>query len=190
MDRQLIEGEEFKNINFNEIQLIKGDYENCQFSNCDFSNVDLSNFNFVECEFDSCNLSLCKLGNTGIKDVIFTNCKMLGLQFQHCSEFLFELEANNCQMNLASFYKRKLKKTKFINSILQEVDFAEADLGMALFDNCDLQGALFERTNLEKADFRSSYNYGLDPEMNNIRKAKFALPAVVGLLSKYDISIE
>jgi len=190
MNRQLLEGEIFKNVNFNETQLIKGDYENCQFSNCDFSNVDLSNLNFVECLFDNCNLSLCKLGNTGIKDVVFNNCKMLGLQFQNCSEFLFELEVNACQLNLASFYQRKLKGIKFSNSILHEVDFAETDLSMAVFDNCDLQGALFERTNLEKADFRSSYNYGFDPEINKIRKAKFTLPAVIGLLNKYDITIE
>ena len=93
-------------------------------------------------------------------------------------------------MNLASFYKRKLKKTKFLNCSLQEVDFVEADLGAAIFDNCDMAGAIFDNTILEKADFRTSYNYAIDPELNKIKKAKFSMPGVLGLLLKYDIEID
>ncbi|MFC2186085.1 pentapeptide repeat-containing protein [Fulvivirgaceae bacterium LMO-SS25] len=190
MNKQLIEGETFSNINYTENLLAKGDYENCQFTNCNLSSVDLSNINFTECTFDSCNLSMCKLGNTGIKDVTFNDCKMLGLHFQNCNEFLFEIEINNCQLNLSSFYRRKLKKTNFRNSVLHEVDFAEADLSMAVFDNCDLQGAIFENTILEKVDFRTAKNYSINPELNRIRKAKFSIPEVVGLLNKYDITIQ
>jgi fluoroquinolone resistance protein len=43
---------------------------------------------------------------------------------------------------------------------------------------------------LEKADLRTAYNYSIDPSINKIKKAKFSLPGVVGLLSKYDIEIE
>jgi hypothetical protein len=53
-----------------------------------------------------------------------------------------------------------------------------------------LSGATFENTNLEKADFRTSFNYSIDPEINRIKKAKFALPEVLGLLNKYDLVIE
>ena len=60
----------------------------------------------------------------------------------------------------------------------------------ALFDQCNFKDAKFENTILEKADFRTSYNYSIDPDVNRIRKAKFSLPAVVGLLNKYDIEID
>ena len=83
-----------------------------------------------------------------------------------------------------------LKKAVFKDSQLQEVDFVEVDLTSALFQNCDLSGAVFERTLLEKADFRTSYNYTLDPEANRIRKAKFSSKEVLGLLDKFDIDIE
>jgi hypothetical protein len=43
---------------------------------------------------------------------------------------------------------------------------------------------------LEKTDFRTAYNYSFDPENNRIKKAKFSLAQVVGLLDKYDIHIE
>ena len=33
-------------------------------------------------------------------------------------------------------------------------------------------------------------DYYIDPEMNNIRRAKFSIGGVAGLLNKYDIIIE
>ena len=84
----------------------------------------------------------------------------------------------------------KLKKTRFKNSNISEFDFTEADLTNALFDNCDLEGAKFERTILEKADLSTSRNYSIDPEINKIKKAKFSIHGIAGLLNKYDIEIE
>ena len=160
------------------------------FINCNFSNTDLYKIVFSECEFNGCNLSMVKLEKTALKDIRFKDCKLLGVHFGKCDDFLFAVNFENCTMNLASFYKRKLKKTKFLNCSLQEVDFAEADLGAAIFDNCDIAGAIFDNTILEKADFRTSYNYAIDPELNKIKKAKFSIPGVLGLLHKYDIEIK
>ena len=74
--------------------------------------------------------------------------------------------------------------------MLQETDFTEADLTDAAFPECDLLKSTFENTILEKADFRTSFNYSIDPNLNRVKKAKFSMPAVVGLLDKYDIQIE
>ena len=72
---------------------------------------------------------------------------------------------------------------------MNEVDFTEADLTQAVFANCDLLGAVFEFTNLEKADFSTAINYNIHPEQNQIKKAKFSLPAITGLLQHLDIKI-
>jgi uncharacterized protein YjbI with pentapeptide repeats len=56
-----------------------------------------------------------------------------------------------------------------------------------IFENCDLAGAIFENTILERADFRTARNFSLDPEINQIKKAKFSLADLPGLLLKYDI---
>ena len=135
-------------------------------------------------------MSMAKLGKTAFKDVKFKDCKLLGLHFDHCDEFLFQVDFENCTLNLASFYKVKLKNTRFKNSTLQETDFTEADLSSALFENCDLAKVVFDNTILEKADLRTSYNYSIDPEANKIKKAKFSRAGVAGLLDKYDIEIE
>jgi len=66
----------------------------------------------------------------------------------------------------------------------------ESDLAQAVFDNCDLSRAAFNRTILEKADLRTSFNYSIDPDLNKIKKAKFSMPGLVGLLDKFDIVVD
>ena len=130
-----------------------------------------------------------KLMQTDLNNIVFNDCKLLGLHFDSCSEFLFTVTFNNCQLDLSSFFKRKMKNTRFQHSSLREVDFSEADLTGAIFDKCDLSGALFDHTNIEKADFRTAFNYSIDPEINQIKKAKFSATGIAGLLTKYNIEI-
>ncbi|WP_435357676.1 pentapeptide repeat-containing protein [Emticicia sp. SJ17W-69] len=82
-----------------------------------------------------------------------------------------------------------MKATKFKNCKLHEADFNETDLTAAIFENCDLAGAIFEKTILEKADFRTAFNFSIDPELNRIKKAKFSLTSIKGLLDKYNLEI-
>jgi fluoroquinolone resistance protein len=189
MERIYIEDKKFEGINYLETPPAVGNYENCQFVNCNFSNCNLFDIHFAECVFTDCNMGMAKLGSTAFKAVKFTGCKLLGLHFEHCNPFGFSVYFDNCILNLSSFYKLKLKKTIFKNCSLNEVDFAEADLSHAVFENCNLDKAMFDNTVLEKADFRSSYNYTIDPEINKIKKAKFSLDGISGLLNKYDIEI-
>lgn len=170
--------------------LEKGEYENCVFKNCDFAEQSLAEYSFVECEFIACNLSLIKLYKTTFRDVVFQECKMLGLRFETCNPFGLSFSFDGCQLNHASFYKTKIANTVFKNCSLQETDFSESDISNAVFDECNLQNAVFENTNLAHADLRTSYNFSIDPETNSIKKAKFSLPGVLGLLHKHDIDIE
>lgn len=190
MEKTCIEDRNFNQIDFTAEPFEKADYENCSFTNCNFSNLDLSKINFSDCTFTGCNISLAKLGRTAFKDCTFKGCKLLGLHFEDCHEFLFSVSFDNCFLNLSSFYKRKCKKTNFIDCSLHEIDFTEADLTGAIFHNCDLSRAVFSNTILEKADFRTSYNYSIDPGLNRIKKATFSSADISGLLDKYDIVIE
>lgn len=185
-----IEDKTFDKADFTKEFLTKGEYESCTFIRCDFSNSDLSDRKFLNCEFVDCNLSLAKLLMTAFNEVKFKGNKMLGLHFESCQELGFSVSFDNCVLTHASFYRTKLKKTLFRNVQLHEVDFTECDLTGSVFDNCDLAMAIFENTVLEKADLRMSFNYSIDPERNRIKKAKFSLYGVTGLLSKYDIIIE
>lgn len=165
------------------------EYESHTFTNCDFSNADLAGRVFINCEFENCNLSMAILIDTTLQDIAFKNCKMLGLHFENCNRFGLSVKFDGCNLHHASFFKTKLKKTIFQNSKLLEVDFTEGDFSGSVFENCDLMGSLFENTMLEKADFSTSFNYSIDPEKNRIKKARFSLTGLPGLLEKYEIDI-
>jgi fluoroquinolone resistance protein len=198
MSQVFIEGKTFDKIDFAQTPLAQGEYEYCTFLNCNLSDTELSELKFLECEFSGCNLSLAKLTQTALKDIKFKNCKMLGLNFGNCSQFGFAVSFDTCMLNHSSFSnpesppnkRSKLRNTIFNNSQLYEVDFTECDLSYSVFDKCDLTRTIFERTILEGVDFRSAYNYTIDPELNRIKKAKFSRSGVAGLLEKYDIDIE
>lgn len=180
----------FDKLNFSATPLTKDEYENCVFKNCEFSNTDFADLKFIDCKFIASNLSLAKLMRTTFRDVTFKDCKMLGLHFDKCNEFGLSVSFDTCNLSHSSFYKTKIKKTIFKNAQLHEVDFTQCDLTGAVFDNCDLLNAKFENTLLEKTDLRSSFNYTINPESNKIKKARFSLSGVAGLLDKYDIEIE
>ena len=186
----MIENKVFERVDYKENYLGAGEYENCTFINCVFYNSDLSDISFNGCEFDSCDFSLAKTKNTVLDNVKFVNCKLLGLHFDECSDFVLSVDFENCLLEFSTFYRRKLKKTRFKNCKLREADFTEADLSNSTFDNCDLQRTVFSKTNLEKADFYSSFSYSIDPENNRIKKAKFSRSGILGLLDKYDIQID
>jgi fluoroquinolone resistance protein len=190
MQDNYTEGEDFNGMNYQQEDLPKGEYENCTFKNCIFSEVNLSGISFIDCEFSNCDLSMAKLADTTFRDVQFKTCKMLGLQFDNCNKFLLSMNFDGCQLNLSSFYQLSLKNALFKNCSLHETDFSEADLTNSTFNNCDLAGAIFDNTSLEKVDLRYSYNFSIDPEKNRIRKAKFSLQTITGLLDKFDITIE
>ena len=185
-----VENKVFEKIDYSKATLAKGEYGDCTFKNCLFLNADVSEITFTDCEFVNCNFSNTYFKNTSFRSVIFKNCKLLGLQFNDCNPFLLSLGFEECHLNIVSFYKLKLKNTKFNKCRLQEVDFSETNLSNALFDNCDLIESIFKTTTLEKADFRTSYNYSIDPEMNRVKKAKFSLQGLAGLLGKYKIEVE
>jgi len=190
MNRAYQEDQLFEKKDYTSISLPVGDYDNCTFANCNFSGSDLSDRRFSECTFRDCNLAAAGLTKTALQDTTFTGCKLTGLHFEDCSEFLFSPTFSHSNLQLCWFVGSKLKKITFKQCNLQEADFTGADLTGALFDHCDLGRALFDGTILEKTDFRTAYNYSIDPEHNKLKKARFSSTGLSGLLDKYDLQID
>jgi fluoroquinolone resistance protein len=165
----IFEDETFVGKDYQKKSLEKATYENCQFNSCNFSEVNLTGISFVDCHFIDCNFSNAMLNTVSINGAEFKNCKMLGLHFEHCNPFLFSANFTGCQLN---------------------VDFTEADCTNVKFDGSDLSQAIFDQTNLLKADFRTAENFIINPENNNITKAKFSKHNLLGLLTHFNIDIE
>lgn len=171
-------------------QLEKAEYENCHFMQCSLSDENLSNYIFSECIFEECDLSNVKIQNTSFKDVQFINCKLFGLKFEEANTFLLSFKFETCSLNFSSFYKLKMKATNFSNCTLQEVDFSGTELSDASFDNCDFRGSTFDGTILKNVNFRTSYNFSIDPSRNQLTKAKFSKENCLGLLDHLKIDIK
>jgi uncharacterized protein YjbI with pentapeptide repeats len=189
MSRTFNDDLQFNNLNFSNSRVDAGDYESCRFVNCDLSGADLSDSAFIDCEFSGCNLSLARLIQTSFRNTRFTQCRMLGLRFEDCNGFMISFTFSECMVELCSFNGLTLKNCIFKNSRIIETDFTGTDLSGALFHNCDLDRSIFFRTNLESADFKDSVNYLIDPENNKIKRARFSISGITGLLNKYDIDI-
>ncbi|AKQ47189.1 hypothetical protein TH63_18570 [Rufibacter radiotolerans] len=180
----------FDQINYADKVVTGREFEDCTFTRCDFSNSNFSHNSFTDCRFSDCNLSMVQLSNSKLHGATFVNCKLVGVDFSLCHDFLFAVNFKGCSLDYTYFGKKNLKKTVFESCSIKEANFTDADLTEAAFLDCDLTRTVFHRTNLEKADFRTAVHYALDPELNRIKKAKFSMPGVLGLLAKYDIVIK
>ena len=190
MSNHYIQDQVFSGVDYTSSVFEPAEYENCRFINCNFTENNLSKITFIDCVFEGCNLSTANISGTSFQDIQFINCKMLGLHFEDCNPFLLSMSFDHCILNLCSFYKLKLKESRFNNCSLQEADFTEADLSGAVFNESNFAGAKFDHTNLEKADLRTAVQYSINPSVNKIKKAKFSVDGIRGLLDQYDIVIE
>jgi uncharacterized protein YjbI with pentapeptide repeats len=180
----------FEKIVFIDKKVSNREFEDCVFKNCDLSNSDFSNNTFMDCEFIDCNLSMTSLMGTSLKTVLFTNCKLLGIQFNSCTDFLFAVSFQDCVLDYSSFANKKMPKTNFNSCSMKEVSFIGSILSNSVFENCNLDNAIFNDTQLNEVNFLTAYNYKIDPEFNPMKKAKFSTQGIPGLLEKYDIKIQ
>ncbi|MEO6174731.1 MAG: pentapeptide repeat-containing protein [Flavobacterium circumlabens] len=190
MEAALHQNKTFDTVDYSDQKLSDNEFINCEFINCNFSKSDFSYIDFLDCTFKNCNLSLAVLKNTGLKNINFIGCKLMGLDFSASNSFLFSMNFQDCMIDYSTFIYKKLKKTYFTDCSLKEVDFSNTDLSLAVFKNCDLSNATFVECILEKTDFRSSRNYAFDPSGNKIKRTKVSHTALAGLLEKFDLDIE
>lgn len=188
-EKQHYDDETFQKLVLNGSVINHKEFQSCTFRNCDFSSSNLSRNKFLDCLFEECNLSMLQLDGSTLNDVNFKGCKIMGVNFSKGEDFLFGVGFENCILDYASFAGKKMVKTKFKRSSLKEVSFTQANLTGSVFDECDLLDTVFNRTDLSSVNFTTSYNIILDPELNNLKKAVFAMNQLEGLLTKYGIKV-
>lgn len=180
----------FSGIDFSTKGIDGIEYNGCRFENCNFTNLQLRGVEFIDCEMVQCNLSQVKLPKAGLKNVSFTGCKLLGVDFSLASDFLFAATFDECNLDYAIFIKKSMKGFLFRKSSLKAAIFENCTLSNAIFDNCDLTGTTFVQNNLQQADFRTASGYIIDINQNKIKGGKFSYPGIIGLLDSYQIDIE
>lgn len=180
--------ESYLSLDFSATKLPDTDFEHCLFKGCTFT--DISGINFSDCEFELCNFSNAKAGATGIKDCRFTESKLMGVNFSRTKDFGFAAHFKGCNLSYASFDKKKLFKSSFLHSNLQGANFTQADLSKCTIQHCNFVESVFMHTDISGVDFTTNNHFLIDPNLNKVKKAKFASHALSGLLYLYDIIIE
>ena len=133
-----------------------------------FEKVDWINKRINHREFEDCTFKNCDFSNSDFSNNTFMDCEFI---------------------DYSSFANKKMPKTKFTSCSMKEVTFTGSNLTQSSFENCNLDNAIFNDTILAGVDFTSAYNYKIDPEFNPMKKAKFSMQGIPGLLEKYDIKI-
>lgn len=148
---------------------------------------------FIECHFLKCNLSVAKLVNCRLNDVIFEECKMVGIDWTRArwpSIALFSpIKFYKCIMNDSTFFGLSLNEIVIEACKAHEVDFREGKFCDANFTFTDFANSLFKETDLTSADFTEAVNYRININHNLIRKAKFSRYEAVSLLDSLDIEL-
>ena len=166
-----------------------GEYNNCTFKKCDLKESQFVQTKFIDCVFEECDLSMMKWDRSALNNVVFKHCKILGVNFSHCADFLFSVQFESSILDYSSFMGKKMHKTKFLKSSLKETTFTQADLSGSVFDECNLLDTVFRQTNLTSVNFSTAYDFIIEPELNTINKAIFATHSLPGLLHKYNLKI-
>jgi uncharacterized protein YjbI with pentapeptide repeats len=180
---------EYNNITYGEQEVNLKEFECCTFNNCDFSQCNFIGVIFIDCTFNDCIFSGAKINHVALRTVLFNRCKMEEINFAMCDKLIFEVHFKECILDFSKFYTLKIKGTTFIDCSLIAVDFMSCDLTEVVFDNCDLYRSEFAKANANKANFKTSYNYTIDPTKTKLKKAVFSLNEVKGLLFKHELII-
>jgi uncharacterized protein YjbI with pentapeptide repeats len=130
------------------------------------------------------------LADAVFNGVAFNNCKLLGLHFEYANPFGFACQFDNCLLKHASFYQVNLQNCTFLNCDLEGADFTEAKAKGISFYGSNLLTVVFDRTDLRAVNFIETKNLQLEPQNNQIEKAKFQAAQLEGLLLKYQLDIQ
>jgi fluoroquinolone resistance protein len=173
-----------------EAQIQRKEFHHCTFTDCHFPQAQVVECQFYECTFKNCDLSNLMLNASAFVSTVFEGCKLIGVNWTDADWTGFaprKVDFYDCNLSYSTFMHLKLPKVHLKGCTAHDVDFAEADLSGADCRKTDFAEARFMRTNLSKADFTGAINYTIDPAVNTIKKAKFALPEAVSFLRLMDI---
>ncbi len=183
-------GVRFVSVDFSGQDFAGKTFEDCSFLSCHFADMSLARTALVSCVFDRCELVLARLENTTLNTVHFRDSKLVGLNFTTCNKFGFLPDFSGCLIESAVFCANNLKKGRFSSCTVRDCDFMECDMRESVFDGSSLESSTFQKCNLERADFRSAFNYSIDPLNNRLVRARFSLPEAQSFLGFLGIKLD
>ena len=162
---------------------------NCVIENGNFSGANITGTAFEDCIFRNCNLSNVKVDGSRLVGVRFEGCKVVGINFIHFDQTVYDASFHDCRLMECNFSKMKMKKAVFESCEIIECDFNSTYLVEAVFNESLFKRTLFHDANLQKASFFNASGYSIDPRNNKVAKAVFCFPEVLALIECFDVDI-
>lgn len=150
----------------------------------------MRNAKFCEVVFVGCNVSRAKVEGCRLHGVQFEECKLEGIEFFKLDKMFFSVSFKSCLLRYCNFSDLNMKNTTFCKSKLMENHFTHTCLTGADFTDVDLAGTHFHHCDLSRANFATATQYGIDPQTNTIKEARFSLPEAMSLLKGFEIVLE
>lgn len=181
-------GKTFEKISVKEMG--NKEFEQCKFINCEFVGSDFKHSSFIDCEFIDSNLTLIKVHSTKFQDVIFRKSKIAGVNFSNCAKFGLSFEFDTCYLKHCDFSELNLPKLKAEKCQFEGVDFDHVNLKESNFRKSNFIDSSFQNCNLSESGFLGADGYLINPAINNVMKARFDYPGLLGLLRDFGIKFE
>ena len=183
----------FQDLDLSDQTLTAIEFEECTFKECNFSNAVFAQCKFIDCHFIKCNLSLVNIAYSQFNEVLFSHCKIIGIDWTKASWpnlMLFSpIKFSQCIINDCAFFGLELKELVIESCKAHEVDFREGDFSQSDFSLSDFTNSLFSKTNLTKVNFTDASNYQIDIYTNTSTEAKFSRYEAVVLLVSLNIEL-
>lgn len=189
---------EYLSTTFNELdlpgyELTATEFEGCTFNECNFNESIFNNCKFIDCQFIKCNLSILKIMRSKFLNVVFDQCKIVGVDWTTASWSSLALSSPimfyKCILNDSFFFGVALPEIAIEECKANEVDFRSGNFDHANFSGTDFSRSMFNETNLSYADFTDASNYSIDVNFNRIKGAKFCRDEAINLLESLGIEL-
>ena len=184
----------FTSMDLSRQEIVETEFAGCWFKSCTLRETVFSGCHFDECIFEACDLSMMKVSQSQFMDCKFTRCQLVGINWTEMELSKSRLKApfsfEGCVLNHSTFIGMPLKDLVMKDCTARNVDFSESVLQKADLRGTDLAESRFAQTDLGGVDLRGTKNYAIDPNLNTIKGAHFALPEALSLLYSMDIVLD
>jgi fluoroquinolone resistance protein len=164
-------------------------FDECEFIDCIFIGCRFEKCRLLNCKFEKCDLSNIIPMNSEFREVKFTSCKAIGIDWTRAGK-LKELSFTECLVNYSNFRLLKLQKTVIRKCEVKDVDFIETDLKDSNLTGSNFENSVFFKTDLSGVNLTRATNYTIDVNNNTLKKTRFSLPEALSLLNNLDIIVE
>lgn len=190
-NQQYYENTTFENEDFSKHVFDDFTFSNCVFVKCKFTDCSFKKANVWQCTFQECDFSLVNLKDAVLRDVLFENSKLMGINFSSCdTKLFFSIKIINSLAQFCNFLDLTMEKSSFKESRVIQSKFLGTNLKKSCFVAADLTGTVFQQCDLRQANFKKAINYRIHPCENKIPKAQFSFPECIGILQALDIVLD